>query len=134
MNTTDESWRQLWEERFQDPLDDAETLQTTQDRRLTEIGGSPTSDDEIPAQFMGLLALDQEGIETATDAYYELSIDRRKSIETTEFLQYLVDRGAEIGTVSVSRGWLKVDTVSDFNCYQKWIKSGNIQQNLDLSW
>ena len=51
----DPDWRSLWELRFENPLDDAETFKLDSSNMLVEIGSRATSVGEIEGQFMGLI-------------------------------------------------------------------------------
>ncbi|MGP4113450.1 NTP transferase domain-containing protein [Streptomyces sp. 4N509B] len=57
----DPDWRRLWSERFEDPLDDAETFAVDPDGRVTEIGARPTTLEEVQGQYMGLLRFTPAG-------------------------------------------------------------------------
>ncbi|MBS4439627.1 phosphocholine cytidylyltransferase family protein, partial [Campylobacter vulpis] len=49
----DKAWRKLWEKRFENPLEDAETLKI-REGKIKELGKKPSSYDEIEAQYLGL--------------------------------------------------------------------------------
>ena len=53
--TYDSNWLAAWQERFGDPLLDAETFRLKPDDTLSEIGNKPRSIEEIDGQYMGLL-------------------------------------------------------------------------------
>jgi choline kinase len=53
--TYDRLWRSLWEERFEDPLRDAETFEVDSEGRLLEIGSRARSLDEVKGQSFGSL-------------------------------------------------------------------------------
>src|ERR1039457_5247542 len=51
----DRNWRDLWTQRFVDPLSDAETFRTDAREHLIDIGKRTTQIDDIEGQYMGLL-------------------------------------------------------------------------------
>lgn len=57
----DPDWRRLWEERFADPLSDAETFRLGADGRVLDIGARPKSIGDVQGQYMGLLRLTPSG-------------------------------------------------------------------------
>ena len=65
-------WLRLWQNRFADPLEDAETFRKNKDGILTEIGGSARSVDDIEGQFMGLLKFTPAGWSVVKDCLAEL--------------------------------------------------------------
>lgn len=69
----DEAWQSLWEARFSDPLDDAETLEVTADGQIKQIGDEPTSLDEVDAQYVGLLKVRADHLDRFVRTYDELT-------------------------------------------------------------
>ena len=53
----DPNWRALWEKRFVDPRDDAESFIISETGQILDIGRKGAAFDEIQGQFMGLLGL-----------------------------------------------------------------------------
>lgn len=132
--TVDREWRSLWEKRFEDPLSDAETLIRDGSGRIIEIGGDPAEYDDIDAQYMGLLKVRNDHIDTFVDAYRELDDESEGyvSIDTTAFLQRLIDDGWYLQVVPVDGGWLEVDTLSDLELYRSMAANGEISRFVDL--
>ncbi|CAI49067.1 sugar nucleotidyltransferase domain protein [Natronomonas pharaonis DSM 2160] len=130
----DRQWRKLWEERFEDPLSDAETLDIDDKGRIHEIGETPEGYDTIDAQYVGLLKVRNDHIDRFVDAYTELDAqtDGYVSIDTTAFLQQLIDDGWHLQAVSIDRGWLEVDTLEDLERYRELHSSGELSQFVDI--
>jgi choline kinase len=125
----DREWHDLWDRRFDDPLEDAETL-TLDDGRIQEIGNEPEFDDEIEGQYIGLFKVRHDYVDRFVDAYRELerTADGYVSIESTAFVQRLVDDGWHVQAVEVENGWLEVDTLEDYKLYQNLIKFGTLSE------
>jgi len=125
-------WRRLWELRLEDPLSDAETLRLDADGNIEEIGGDPTSIDEIQGQYMGLIKFGAEaaprivahyeGMKTDA-AWTESAID---NLSMTAFLQVLIDGGFALKAVTVEGGWLEVDSVDDLDRYRRMLADGSL--------
>lgn len=110
--TYDLCWRTLWESRFQNPLEDAESFRAT-DGQLLEIGAKVSSLDEIQGQFMGLLKLTPAGwakIEAFLSALTPEEVDK---LDTTSLLSRLLSRGLRITTVGIEGRWCEIDGPSD---------------------
>ncbi|MDC0307420.1 phosphocholine cytidylyltransferase family protein, partial [bacterium] len=59
--TYDVNWLDLWQLRFKDPLEDAESFRLDSENFVSEIGLKATSVDQIQGQYMGLLKFKPEG-------------------------------------------------------------------------
>ena len=112
----DREWRALWQRRFLNPLDDAETL-TREGTRLTGIGSHAVSLDQIQGQFMGLLRTSPRGwtriakwIADYESMHSAAAVDR---LDTTTLLQRLLETGESIACVEVDGGWVEIDSAND---------------------
>lgn len=127
----DDAWRALWELRFDDPLDDAETLRMDEDDRIVDIGSEPDDYDDIEGQFIGLLTFRNDYIETFSSYYDELSGGgeglERSSVEMTHFLQHLIDEGVAVQAVTIDGGWVEVDTLDDLETYRDRLVDDDIR-------
>jgi choline kinase len=125
----DREWRQLWEARFEDPLDDAETLRIDEDGYIQAIGGEPEDYDGIEGQYIGLLKVRSDHLDRFVAAYRSLGEDGDAvSIDMTAFIQQLIDDGWPVRAVPVDRGWLEVDTVEDLREYRDRLGSGTLEE------
>lgn len=130
----DESWRELWEARFEDPLEDAETLRVDDDGRIVDIGAKPSGFDDIEGQYVGLVTVRADYVDRFAETYYDLSEaegDVRSSVEMTHFLQRLVDDGVDVRAVPVDGGWVEVDTTDDLAMYRERLDEGTLRVELE---
>lgn len=107
------NWRPLWEARFRNPLDDAETFRLDGNGFLVEIGNRPGSMDEIEGQYMGLLKFTPAGwkqVEAVAIGAPEAELGR---LEMTTMLQMLLAAGVIVGTVPVGDLWIEIDSEAD---------------------
>jgi choline kinase len=119
--TADVLWRSLWEQRFVDPLKDAETFKS-KDGILIEIGGKTDDINEIEAQYMGLLKFSKKGLQIAKRLFDSLSLEKRNKLDMTSLLSLLISENEEIGVVKVEGQWCEVDNQNDLNLYNKLIE------------
>lgn len=118
----DYAWEELWEQRFDDPLDDAETLQIDDDGRIREIGSEPEDIEDIEGQYIGLLKIRDDHVEEFTEVYRDLSNDGSDAVEMTHFVQHLIDTGWDVQSVPIEGNWLEVDTIADLEFYQEQLE------------
>lgn len=108
----DAGWRALWERRFDAPLDDAETFRLDHRGLLTEIGGRPSSADEVGGQYLGLLkftppawALVERVLRTESTV---------RGVDMTGLLRFLLrEHDLAIGATPVSGPWCEFDHPGD---------------------
>lgn len=136
----DLEWQKLWKFRFDDPLEDAESLKLNDDQEIEDIGNRPETVEEIDAQFMGLMKFSKGGVEalaSARDGWRHVErkwmADRplRKAY-MTDLLMELILRGETVNAVPVESGWIEIDTVTDYQRLQALAEEGNIARFIDL--
>jgi choline kinase len=121
--TADVLWRSLWEQRFADPLKDAETFKS-KDGVLVEIGGKTDNISEIEAQYMGLLKFSRKGFKSAKDVFESLPSEKRNKLDMTSLLRLLMAENEEIRVAEVKGKWCEVDNQNDLDTYNCMIKKG----------
>lgn len=129
----DLDWRSLWSQRFDNPLDDAETLRMLDDGKITEIGRKTRSLDDIAAQYIGLIAATREGLRTmyafwhgaAPDAAW-LGGQPATKCYMTDLLMGLIGAGVPVQGVPVHGGWLEFDTERDIAVGNELLAAGSL--------
>lgn len=114
----DKAWLPLWSERFENPLDDAETFRLQTNGQLRSIGANTRKVTDIEGQYMGLLKISPNGwqqIETLLDRLPE---EKRNHLDMTSLLQLLLEEGTEINTVPTHGRWCEVDSETDLRLYE----------------
>ena len=114
----DRKWRELWFQRMENPLDDAETLKI-KDGKILELGKKPKSYDEIEEQYIGLIKISKNILNKVIDFYENL--DRNKMYDgkdfdnmyMTSFIQMIIDNLLDVKPVFIDGGWVEVDCVED---------------------
>ena len=137
--TVDRDWRNLWALRMADPLQDAETLRMNDDGDVVELGGKPSSYDEIEGQFMGLIGVRAGFARELVRAYDALDPAGRydgrdrDNMYMTAFLQHLIDHVTPVAAVVVDGGWLQVDTTLDLETYESLHDQGRLDRYCALA-
>lgn len=130
----DARWRPYWELRFDDPLEDAETLVIDSEGRIVELGGKPDSYERIQAQYTGLIKFRGTRLHDLIEFHQQLdrtSVYGNQSFPNmymTSFLQALIDSGWTALAVSVENGWLEVDTTQDLRRYEALAREGSLAE------
>lgn len=133
--TIDLDWQQYWEDRLEDPLDDAETLKLDDDGMILEVGQKPKSLDEIEGQYMGLMKFSLKGLRVLKEIFYQGKKDGKigsKPVENaymTDLLQAIINSGTKIQSVPVHGGWIEIDTVDDLESDVTLSRLEKISQN-----
>ncbi|NOQ29638.1 MAG: NTP transferase domain-containing protein [Helicobacteraceae bacterium] len=123
----DKEWKELWQIRMDNPLDDAETLKI-ENGKIIEIGKVPHSYNEIDGQYIGLIKISKKVINEVIAFYKNLNRDDMydgkdfNNMYMTSFIQLIIDFLIDAKPVIVEGGWIEVDTLSDLSAYEdkKW--------------
>jgi choline kinase len=121
----DRQWRTYWQDRFENPLDDAETLRLGANGNIIEIGQKPKSIDEIEGQYIGLVKFSAQGVSHLERAFAAAETAERGGglpfggsrpfggLYMTDLLQGMIDMGIPVRPAFIDGGWLEVDSPSD---------------------
>jgi L-glutamine-phosphate cytidylyltransferase len=117
--TYDSNWLVSWQERFGDPLLDAETFRLKPDNTLAEIGNKPRSIDEIDGQYMGLLRFTPASWLELSRVRADLTDLERDTIHMTGILQKIIDAGRmAVCAVRYDSSWGEIDSPRDLIHYE----------------
>lgn len=119
--TYDTCWQELWNLRFADILEDAETFREEKGI-LREIGGKTANPADICGQYMGLLKLTPQGWAQWLEDMEKIDIRKQ---DMTGFLQCLLKNHRTIATVPVAGKWCEADSENDLACYEEALSGGN---------
>lgn len=115
----DPNWYDLWEKRFKNPLEDAETFKTDNLGCVVEIGNRSKNIQNIEGQFMGLFKITPKGwnhIQNYLKSLSQAHIDR---LDVTSLLSALIKNGCNIHSVPCCGEWGEVDHASDIELYER---------------
>ena len=108
-----DDWKKQWENRYDDPLSDLETLKYDSNFNLTEIGKKPNSFDEIMGQFAGVIFIPRNQIENFVKVANIIFLKNSKA-DMTFLLYSLLKQNIliEVSRVPDST-WYEIDTLKD---------------------
>ncbi len=136
--SVDREWQRLWETRMDDPLSDAETLKLADKNLIVELGKKPQVLDDIQGQYIGLIKVRSDTVETVRAQWHGL--DRLGSYDgkdfdnmyMTSFIQHLIDTGSDVRAAFTDNGWIEIDTVEDLTRYEQMQQAGKLAQFIRL--
>ena len=140
----DNQWKKYWEKRFNDPLSDAESL-ILQDNYITSLGQKVNSYQQICGQYIGLMKFQGSSIELIKKFYVQKRNESKKGKNPlneslpfeksylTDFLNSLIKENVKIKAVKTNNGWLEIDTISDYELYNKLYKNDKLSDLINLS-
>lgn len=136
----DKNWHEYWKVRFQNPLDDAESLLIDESGYITDIGQKVDSIDRIMGQYIGLMKFQNEGINILKNFYDHSKIESTKTginplnqnlpfekTYMTDLLRGLIKNGCKLKPIMIKNGWLELDTIHDYNIYNQLYRENNLQ-------
>lgn len=122
----DPSWLSLWQERFADPLSDAESFLADDRGLLQDIGRRVGDLSEIQGQYMGLLRFSPAGWQRVDTLLHTLPASQIDRLDMTGLLQRLLEGGAQIAVVPCAGPWGEIDSGDDLTVYEQMIASGRL--------
>ena len=141
----DKEWKKYWKIRFEDPLDDAESLKIDESGNISEIGQKAKKIEDIEGQFIGLIKIQGEGLDILKSFYdksKEIALREGKNplnpnlpfekSYMTDFLQGLVKENQKLKPVFVKNGWLELDSIKDYKIYNQMFENKSILELIDL--
>lgn len=116
--TYDKNWLNIWQKRFENPLDDAETFKLDNQNYLLEIGNKPKSFDDIQGQYMGLLKFTPTAWNYIENLRSNLPKNESDNMHMTGTLQRIIlENKLKIKALEYNGKWGEVDNENDLNCY-----------------
>ncbi|QLH07830.1 sugar phosphate nucleotidyltransferase [Nitrosopumilus ureiphilus] len=140
----DKNWKEYWKMRFQNPLNDAESLILDDKGFIKNIGQKVNDIERIQGQYIGLMKFQNSGTTILKEFYKKAknlsktgsnplnsSIPFQKSY-MTDLLQGLIDEGHKIKSIPINNGWLELDSINDYNLYNKKFNDNTISELINL--
>jgi L-glutamine-phosphate cytidylyltransferase len=141
----DKKWKKYWDKRFDDPLDDAESLKINSEGNIIEIGQKINNILDVQGQYIGLMKFNVNGIKILKE-FYEESKKKSKNGKNvlnpnipfeksymTDLLQGLINSGYALKPLIINGGWLELDSITDYKLYQKMLKENSLSEFINLS-
>ena len=105
----DKNWKEYWKARFNDPINDAESLKLDSKENILDIGKKVSTLNEIEGQYIGLMKFSELGVEKIKKLYNDMKhgenplnpgVSFKKSY-MTDFLQCLINEGNKLKSVPI---------------------------------
>lgn len=125
----DKDWYKYWKIRFDDPLEDAESLIIDDNGYIKDIGQKVTDVKQIMGQYIGLMKFQHKGTTLLKNFYESAKKQAFKGTNPlnpklpfgksylTDLLQALILSGCKIKSIPINNGWLEIDTKHDYDVY-----------------
>jgi choline kinase len=140
----DKNWKMYWNERFENPLNDAESLKINAEGNISEIGQCVNSFDDIQGQYIGLMKFNYNGTEILKQFYDNCKNNSKNGLNVlnstipfeksymTDLLQGLINAGHTLKPLMINGGWLELDTIEDYKLYQEMYKKNRLGKFINL--
>jgi len=140
----DEEWKKYWDIRFDNPLDDAESLILDSENNIKNIGQKTTTLDEIQGQYIGLMMFKGNSTDIIKNFYEKMKKISKIDINPlnsnlpfelsymTDFLQGLINEKYKLKAILIKNGWLELDSMQDYEIYNKLYQKGKISNFLNI--
>jgi len=140
----DRKWRKYWDIRFDNPLDDAESLILDSKNYIKNIGQKTTNLDKIQGQYIGLMKFKEPATKIIKEFYRKtqnLSRENKNPLNPnlpfrlsymTDFLQGLINEKYKLKAVLIENGWLELDSIHDYNIYNELYQQEKISNFIKI--
>lgn len=110
---------ELWEKRFENPLEDLETLKLGKNGCITEIGKRANGKEEIEGQYMGLILFTPASWAQVQETIKHPLPKTIDKLDMTTLLNAMVEDGQSIYAIKTDDMWLECDTENDIEVYER---------------
>ena len=139
----DKNWKEYWEIRFENILDDIESL-SLKNGYITNIGQKINLLNCIQGQYIGLMKFQNNATSILKKFYHsakkeaqsgENPLNPKTSFNNsyfTDLLQGLINRGHKLKAIEINGGWLELDTLHDLEIYNDLNKKNKLNKFFNL--
>ena len=136
----DNNWKNYWQKRFKNPLEDVESLTLDKNNFILDMGQKVSSLNVIQGQYIGLMKFQNSGSEFLKSFYdicKNFAENGKNYLKTnlpfeksymTDLLQGMINEGYKIRAIPISSGWLELDTYDDYLKYKKMFDNKTISK------
>ncbi len=123
----DSAWLDLWKQRMDDPLSDAESFSLDENGYLSDIGRKVNSLSEINGQYIGLMKFTPQFFKELEKFANEIGQEKVDKLDMTSLIRNLIERGIKIKGVEIKGNWFEVDTVEDLELANSLKSKGELE-------
>lgn len=114
----DTIWKKYWKERFETPLNDAESC-IIKNNKIVEIGKPIKNFKNNKFQYIGLIKIKKNDLIKIRYKLIKIHKNKSNNIDInkdyfTDFLNYLINQKFSINPIKIKKGWLEIDTIKDY--------------------
>ncbi len=120
-------WKKIWEIRKKNIFQDAETFSYSKQKYLEDIGKRIKNKNQVKGQFMGLIYIPKNMRKNILKVYKDNFYN--KKIQTTQFLQYLINKRFKIKCLEYKGDWYEIDDHDDYKFFVKNDRFKRIKKN-----
>ncbi len=136
----DMDWKKYWNMRFTNPLNDAESLILDKNGFISDIGQKVSNYDQIQGQYIGLMKFQNSGVNSLRIFYEKCKNQSKLGINPinpkldfeksymTDLLRGMINNGNKIKSIPIHHGWLELDSLDDFEHYQKKFNENTLNE------
>jgi len=136
----DKNWKDYWNLRFDDPINDLESLSIDSENNISSIGQKIKDISDIQGQYIGLMKFQNAGsdfLKTFYDKCKNFAKNGQNYLKTehpfeksymTDLLQGIIDEGYKIRAIPIRNGWLELDSYNDYLKYEKMFNDKTISK------
>jgi L-glutamine-phosphate cytidylyltransferase len=141
----DNNWKNYWQKRFKNPLEDVESLTLDKNNFILDMGQKVSSLNVIQGQYIGLMKFQNNAtsiIKNFYDNSKELSLKGNNPLNPnlpfnksymTDFLRGLIQKEIKIKGIKVNGGWLELDTIHDLELYEQMYENGELKNFFNIN-
>ena len=115
----DIQWKPYWEQRFENVLEDAETLKMDGEGKILEIGAKPGDISEIQGQYVGLSGFADSAVPELEKFLDHSDCRLTPGSDMTDLLQELISKKICVHSSGFDAGWLEIDSLKDLDLAEK---------------
>ncbi|MBW8039148.1 MAG: phosphocholine cytidylyltransferase family protein [Planctomycetes bacterium] len=122
----DRDWKRLWELRFEDPLQDAESFVIDSDGRIRDIGRKVQSLEDVQGQYTGLMRFSKKAFEWIEDFCDRQPEKVLHKMDMTTMLRSLIKERYPVYGMAIDGGWCEIDTETDLALANRLCAEGRL--------
>lgn len=138
--TVDKDYWGYWKARLDEPEKDTESLVIDKEGKIVELGDTNYSLDKAKARYIGLIKFSKKGVEILKKVYHKnkerysgkdkpwLRSKSFKKAYMTCMLQAIINAGYRVDPIIIKHGWLEFDTIDDYEKYNKWLSTRELDR------
>ena len=114
----DTIWKKYWKERFDIPINDAESC-FIKNNKILEIGKPIKNFKKNKFQYIGLIKIRKNVLIKIRNKLIKINKNKSKNFDIhknyfTDLLNYLISQKFSISPIKNKKEWLEIDTVKDY--------------------